>query len=788
MHIFAHRISPLRCLIALSLFSFLHVGTPVHAATPAEVDAAIKKAVDWLYTQQHNGNWEMDAARVGEAHDWPKMQGSEWGGNSAMATYALLAAGESPQKPAMKQGIAFNLTADIVGVYAVGMRAQIWPYLPADKDKAVKAAVMQDANFLKLAMKTTPDDAYGMFHYTIKDPGYDHSTAQYGVLGAWACQQANPESIPGAFWTVSDAVWKKHQNEDGGWSYLYKPKDVSSPSMALAGVATLFITQDYLHGAEAVACKGNITNKNIEKGLGWLDKNFSTCLVNSLGAYNNLYYTLYGVERVGVASGRKYFGKRDWYAEGANVLVTTQKPDGSWVSEAPNSAVANTAFAVLFLARGRAPVSINKLEYTLDTAGDKAKESHWNQRPRDAANISRWIGKGLERDLNWQIVNLNVNADALHDAPILYIAGDQDLLFSQADMDALKHFVEGGGMIMGNADCNTQAFVKSFQKLGTKLFPKYPFRELPANHQIFIEEQFRPTDWKNPPTIVSQSNGSRELMLLFEKGDPSKGWQMQTTHANAAIHELMANVFLYAVDKKNLRFKGETYIVNRDASVATTTIKLARIQYDGNWDPEPGGWRRLANILHNLDHTDLVIEPVTLGDHKLAAYKVAHVTGNAALKLSEAAQSELREFVQKGGTLIVDALAGSTEFGSAADDLLRKLFPDAAVQLDAAIPSADAFYTNAGINAGDIEYRAFATKVLGRQKSARLKRMTIAGRAAVYYSSDDLSTGLVGQPVDGIIGYTPESATALMRGILLATLPPKPTTKPTSTTAPTTRP
>ena len=41
------------------------------------------------------------------------------------------------------------------------------------------------------------------------------------------------------------------------------------------------------------------------------------------------------------------------------------------------------------------------------------------------------------------------------------------------------------------------------------------------------------------------------------------------------------------------------------------------------------------------------------------------------------------------------------------------------------------------------------------------------GRIGVFYSAEDISAGLVGEPVDGILGYDPDSATSLMEHMIL---------------------
>src|SRR5690606_23633136 len=142
----------------------------------------------------------------------------------------------------------------------------------------------------------------------------------------------------------------------------------------------------------------------------------------------------------------------------------------------------DNAFALIFLSRGSAPVAFNKLQYNLEERGKKG-EGNWNQRPRDIANLVRWMGKQVERDLNWQIVNLSAPASELLDAPIHYIAGNQALSLSTEDKAKLRVYVYTGGLIVGHAGCDDSKFTSSFRRLGQELFGS-EFRDLPEDHLI----------------------------------------------------------------------------------------------------------------------------------------------------------------------------------------------------------------------------------------------------------------------------------------------------------------
>src|SRR5262249_49128025 len=152
-----------------------------------------------------------------------------------------------------------------------------------------------------------------------------------GVFAAWGTEQAGAE-IPTQYWMDEDAAWKKVQFSDGGGDYrdgAKKGKGGSTYTMTCAGLGPPFITQDYLMRANSHqfdTCKGGVTNANIEKGLAWLDSH----IAQSIRGGKREFYGLYGLERVGVASGRKYFGTLDWYKTGSDLLLSGQDANGGW--------------------------------------------------------------------------------------------------------------------------------------------------------------------------------------------------------------------------------------------------------------------------------------------------------------------------------------------------------------------------------------------------------------------------------------------------------------------------
>ena len=110
--------------------------------------------------------------------------------------------------------------------------------------------------------------------------------------------------------------------------------------------------------------------------------------------------------------------------------------------------------------------------------------------------------------------------------------------------------------------------------------------------------------------------------MVLLSNDPAHAWQIDSFRTETAKFELGTDLFLYAVDKQDLRGKGDTYLVRPEAPVKQV-VPVARLLVGANPDPEPGGWRRLNAVTINANGTALDVRYVKLGDGTLLRPRTA---------------------------------------------------------------------------------------------------------------------------------------------------------------------
>ena len=332
------------------------------AVTREEVERAIKDGVRYLKTQQR------------EDGSWADLDTSARTGSTSLVTLALLTAGEPADSPHVARALAFlsEFTPDqLRSVYAVSLQTMVFAAAEPDRDQLrinLNVAWLQRAQIKRGEHVNWP----GSWSYTAEKgrPG-DNSNTQYALLGLNAASEVGVPIEP-QVWNLARQYWEHAQRGDGSWAYTPDSNRASTASMTCAGISSLVITglkryqgQEILAGETIQNCGKGGVNLNLQRAIDWMAANFRVGQ-NYGDGQNWKYYYLYGLERAGRLTGQRFFGNHDWYREGAEELVHAQeKLGGYWrgiLFEGQDPLVA-TSFALLFLAKGRAPVLINKLRH-----------------------------------------------------------------------------------------------------------------------------------------------------------------------------------------------------------------------------------------------------------------------------------------------------------------------------------------------------------------------------------------------------------------------------------------
>ena len=678
-----------------------------------------------------------------------------FGGKTALCVYALLAADVDDRDETLQRAVGWLRKQKFTGTYAVAMRACAMAALyRINGDKTLAAPLKADVQWLIEAA-----DKEGGYTYTSSGgkarQTYDNSNSQVAVLGIWAGAGALDMEVPTTFWQRVERHWVNQQQADGGWGYLVPPGTVrtrSYGSMTAAGLATLYICFDNLHREEFLRASMGGEYKPIAAAHAWLADHF-TADGNPAHGVEWYFYWLYSLERVGEASGEKYIGGHDWFGKTLGELLSQQDGTGAFGGADPTC---DTSLALIFLARGRHPMLLHKLNYA----------GKWNSRPRDAANFVDWWSHTFERPVRWQAVRLDAASADLHESPILYISGAGPIEMNDAQVDALRRFVNEGGTIVSEAAGNNADFTIDIKKLYARLFPQYPPARLPDTHPIY-SIGFRPT---GEAALTGVSNGAR--LLAVHANELSLGLQMGPSATYRPSFEQLANICLYVTDNGTLRSRTSEHWPAAVKFEPRATVRVVRLRHEGNCDPEPLAWQRLAILMGNKQQVRLdVTGPMDIAGLDFAKYPIAAMTGTGDFKIKMAEAAVLKKFFAAGGTLIVDAAGGGKDF---ADAVERELFPLVPNGISGDVALGHAVYE--GVK---IAYRrefAAAMSPTGRTQG-RLRGVQDGKRLAIIFSPDDLTAGLVGYPCYGLRGYSPDCATALMTSILLNAAGVKPAAK-----------
>lgn len=727
------------------------------AVTDAQVGETIDLLVEYLYSKQNDaGHWDPNAPGGG-SHTY----GLQYGGKSTLATYALIASGQSYQNPKLAKAIAALRKFEVRGTYACALRIHVWNQLP----DSFQSEMAKDLKFLLTCPKESPAGSKARaFSYGPGVGGWSNSRTQYGMLGLWEAAKRG-HAVPRGLWEGLEEHFNHTQLEDGGWYYAPNHYSDSTVAMTAAGLTAMYIFRDFRYTGdfrEPGKLARHPLQKRIDDGLQFFDKHWKPNTDTPGRGTQAIGYHLYGTERVGLASGRKYFGGKDWFREGAEFIIkNTKKGKGFGIGRNTGVAgnidsVVRSSFALLFLTRGRVPVFINKLEIP---------DYHWNNRPADTAHLTRWVSGTVEQEMNWQVLPITTDPEVWLEAPMLYFAGHEAFELNPAEEAKIKRYIDLGGMLVTSADRASPQFTKSVQAMMKRLYPGYSYDRIDPNDEL-NNIVFKLTS--NRIGAQTIHNGVRHLAIHLPRGDVS--WTFQSeTHSDPMPWQLMVNAYYYATEKGHVRPRlAEHYIPKlRGKGDKAPPVTVTRARYAGNWDPEPGAWAVQSNAMHNADRAKVTIKATELASIADEPRKFVHVVGTDEVAFADSEIEAIRKHVESGGVILFENAGGRGPFAQSVMGMLRQAYPRQRlrpISLESPVVNGKGI---GGTDATEVQYRIFALLRMGEINTPRLLSLNFDGEPRIILSGEDLSAGMVGQPIWDVFGYSTDSARALVGNIAL---------------------
>ena len=790
-----YSIAVYRCLLAVVLgLAVVHTGAAGREPAPVSPDKiqrAIEKARDWLIREQEaNGSWEC-SMRTEETRV----------GATSLVMLALANAGVDRSHVAMQRGLDWLRRQKPDETYSVSLQTLVLAMLSPDADRAI---LERNVDWLEKA-QVPQGPATGSWSYGTNRGTGDNSNAQFALLALHEADRAGIR-VRRDVWVRAQQYWAACANPDGSWGYTIG-NAAGSGSMTCAGIASIWITSEHIGTPDARAaadrvscCGGGASPKVLERGLQWLGRRFSVVENPGTGGQTWLYYYLYGLERVGRFTARRFIGESDWYLEGAKMFVASQDGlTGAFRGGRVEDPTVATSFALLFLAKGRRPVLVAKSRHGPD--------DDWNRHGHDIAHLVEHVEARWRDDypagLSWHVVDTSAaSLEDLLQAPVFWLSGRDAFNLGPDAGGRLRRYIDEGGFVFAEACCPASGeFDRRLRQLVGEIFPEpeYQLHLLPPEHPAWHAEEIVPPELHRPlmgvdygcrtcliyapPTDVPTNEAAMpSLSCLWEIGGASSRSLPESTRREVeAALAIGTNVIAYATNRE-LKRKDELFALAPDSptepdALVRGQMAIAKLKHSGMCDAAPAA---LANILRaaarelgiRVDDTPSQIDPA---DPALFNYHLVFMHGRQGFGFDGTRRERLRQFLERGGTLLADSVCASPPFTAAFRAEIAVMLP--AHKLEE-IPLDDPIYTAATYGGYDIREVTLREPAGGdgpmnvrkRQMPPKLEGVRMGDRWALIFSPYDLSCALEKQNSLECTGYSREDAEKIALNVLLYSL------------------
>lgn len=648
----------------------------------SDVDEAIVQITTELIDRfdQHSG-WESEDDDSG----WLS---KSVGGKTSVATLALLSANQSRRSPIINTALEQLKSIRSPSTYVCALRTMIWCELSPTHEKQLKRDV-------KRLIATLGRQSGGWGYDQFPPRTTDDCSPKIRMFGTTALLEAHRQGItvPSAcFGSIAQGVLQT-QHSNGGWSHTRGKPTANS---TVAGFNCLLGVDEVLGDKFSISQRRTI-NDALQSALGWLNKHYSP--KHNPGGTAMMSY-LCSLERATMSCGLDQLRKKDWYREGVAAVLKAHRG----AKRAKGSTV-NLSFALLFLTRGRVPLSLVELRKDKTTIDPN----------RLSRKISASVSNQIEQALGWRVVTIIDNIDRWLQAPLLLI---QDPEAIPKKINALQEYLDRGGLLVLIGDKKN---AKQFKDLANSLCPDIEHRTLKSEHwgQNLVQKA-------NGALIESWNDGIRDRVILLRSSAKMLSKKKPSQQSKALV-----NICCGAAELSHWK----TRLWNKEITLDPKSLFLA--SHTGAWDAESYGLELLgvkSKLLTNNSKRAVVL-----------------VGGISAEEATEKLASDVISEAKTGSIVIVEPIGGLCDFATA----LRSII---GAQLSILIePDLDLLETIQPIG-----FRGFTQF---KRKQIDLPLVANVGSGHIIFLDGDIRNALLGHPSWEVHGYDTHTSVALLNAL-----------------------
>jgi hypothetical protein len=389
--------------------------------------------------------------------------------------------------------------------------------------------------------------------------------------------------------------------------------------------------------------------------------------------------------------------------------------------------------------------------------GTVQKFEQWKSFPNDGSNLVSYLNQRLKDGNNYQYATKPLASPGFDpvDIPLLYMAGDYDFVFKEAEVEHLRKFLVEGGTIFFNAARGRDEFNRAVVREMRKVFPGKPLMRLPIDHPIFnaryrisqVGMMVNGVQFQAAPEVYSIDIGTRAAVILVPGGlgtalSGEKYHPAGKHLVGESATRMSVNILAYVLGSTEYgRFLAQEFPIYRGATRSGDVVRFAGVKYKGSWDVNPALQNTLLQGLKTNTNIDVDFAPraVTLDDSAAGNYPLLFMTGHYDFRLTPAEAEGLAKYLQRGGLLLVTSAAGLKPFDRAFRRELKKAVPGADL---IKIPPTHPLFTGGWNVIDKVTYTPSALKDNPALETPEFYGLFLDGRLAVLYTPFDLMSGV----------------------------------------------